>query len=233
MRGLLTVIGCLALIQTHAPAAEPTSEPRTLLTERGKLIFSETFTQPLGKDWQTNKGKWEVVDGAIRGSELKADMHGAVTRHSLPAQNVVIQYSFKLEGAPATSLSINDDKGHCCRVAINANGFSLNKDSHDKNQTDKSAVLEKKTVAIKPGQWHTLVIEIQGPEMVASLDGEHVAFGSHESINVKKKNLGLTVAGESVSFKDLRVWEAQPNKDWEKTRSKLVEARAKTGKTGK
>lgn len=225
MRILLSAAVCVALFSLGARAAEPADAPKTLMTVRGPLLFSDDFSQPLGKDWQAGKGKWEVVEGSIRGSELKADQHGAVRRHALPAQNVIIQYSFKLEGARATTLSINDAKGHCCRVAINANGLSLNKDSHDKNQTDKSAILQKKEVAIKPGQWHTLVVEIQGNEMVASLDGQTVALGAHESINVPKKNFGLTVGGESVSFKNLRVWEAQPSKEWEATRAKLAQSK--------
>lgn len=200
------------------------------MTERGKMLFADDFSQPLSKDWPAGKGKWEVVDGATRGAELKADMHGAVRRHALPAKDVVIQYSFKLEGARTTTLSINDEKGHCCRVAIDATGISVRKDSHDKNQNDKALVLQKKEVSIKPGTWHTLVVEIQGPEMVASLDGETVALGAHESINVLKKNLGLTVAGESVSFKDLRVWEAQPKQGWDATRAKLVQGSTKTPK---
>src|SRR5262245_25436820 len=84
----------VALFGANLTAAEPT-DPKTLMTERGKLLFGDDLSQPLNKDWKTAKGKWEVVDGTIRGSELKADMHGAVTRHDLPAQNVVIQYSFK------------------------------------------------------------------------------------------------------------------------------------------
>lgn len=230
MRGLLIAAVCLAMFSVSVRAAEPADVPKTLMTTRGAVLFSDDFSQPLSKDWQAGKGKWEVVDGSIRGSELKADQHGAVRRHALPAQNVVIQYSFKLEGARATTLSINDAKGHCCRVAINANGLTLNKDSHDKNQTDKSAILQKKEVAIKPGQWHTLVVEIQGNEMVACLDGQSVAWGTHESINVPKKNLGLTVGGESVSFKDLRVWVALPNPGWESTRAKLAQGSPTTSK---
>lgn len=203
-------------------------EPKTVMTERGKLILSEDFTAPLGKEWKTAKGKWEVADGAVKGSEVKADMHGAVARHALPYQNVIIQYTFRLDGARQTTLSINDDKGHCCRVLINANGFAVQKDSHDKNVTDKAMVLDRREQAIKPGAWHTIVVEIQGKELLARLDGDAVAFGGSDAIDVKKANFGLTVAGESASFKNLRVWEARPNPTWEATKTKLLAERAKT-----
>lgn len=225
-------IVCLLLLGLTVLAAEPRPEPATLLSTRGKLLFADDFKQPLGKEWRTAKGKWEIVDGALRGAELKADKHGAVTRHLMPFRDVVIQYSFKLEGARQTSLSINDARGHCCRLLVNATGFEVRKDSHDHNMADKTVVLERRALPIQPGTWHTVVVEIRGKEMLARLDGAAVAYGAHETLAVDKTNFGLTVAGESASFKDLRVWEALPNSGWEATRSKLLEERARSQKSG-
>jgi len=111
-------------------------------------------------------------------------------------------------------------------VTINDKGFTVQKDSHDHNMTDKSAVLDRNTNPIKTGEWHPLVIEIQGKEMLARRDSDATAYGSHEAIDVKKANFGLTVAGESVSFKNLRVWEASPGKDWDANKAKLLASRA-------
>ena len=203
--------------------AKPDDAAETLMCERGKLLFSDDLNQPLAKHWKAAKGKWQVVDGAIQGSELPADMHGAVMRTNVPLKNVVIQYSFKLQGAKQTSLSINDAVGHNSRVLITPTGFSVRKDDHDHDGPDKAALLQATKKPIAADQWHTLVIEISGPELVARLNGKQVALGSHESINVDKTNLGLTVAGESVSFKNLRVWEATPKADWAATKAKLGE----------
>ena len=208
----------------NAVKAEPGLE--TLMCERGKLLLSDDLDQPLGKAWKTAKGKWEVVGGTIQGSELAADMHGAVTRTNLAQRNVVIQYSFKLNGAKTTTLSINDAKGHNSRVIITPTGFSARKDDHDHEGPDKAAVLQAVKTPIAAGEWHTLVVEIQGPEFVARLDGREVALGSNDAINVDKTNIGLTVAGESVSFKNLRIWEATAKTDWATTKAKL-EAKAK------
>jgi len=194
------------------------------MTVRGKLLFRDSLDQPLASDWRTAKGKWEVVDGAIRGSELPADHHGAVTRHPLAFRNAVIQYSFKLDGAKTTSLSLNDAKGHVCRVVITPEWISVRKDDHDHDGPDKGAILQTRKVTIKPGRWHTLLVEIQGPELLARLDDETVAYGANDRIDVDKANLGLTVAGASTSFKELRIWEAQPNPDWSATRAKLAAA---------
>lgn len=217
------VLGC-CVFAADAP------EPKTLLTERGKLLFRDDLTQPLGKEWRAAKGKWEVVNGAIRGAEQKADMHGAVARHAMPFQNVIIQYDFKLEGARQTSLSINAAKGHLCRVVINPTTLSVRKDSLDKNVTDEAAVLDTRNTTVAPNVWHTLVIEIRGQEMLATLNGKETAFGSHPGLEKEKANFGFTVAGEAVSFRNLRVWEGLPNKDWVTTKTQLLQARASAGK---
>src|SRR5947209_18330318 len=111
LRGFLLATG-LAVLGGYGSAADAGAEPKTIMTERGKLLFADDFSQAPGKEWKAAKGKWEVVDGAVRGSELKSDNHGAATRHALPVKDVVIQYSFKLDGARGTRLSINDPKGH-------------------------------------------------------------------------------------------------------------------------
>lgn len=204
--------------------ADPGTE--TVMCERGKIVLSDDLDKPLGKTWKAAKGKWELVAGSIQGSELAADMHGAVTRTNLSLRNAVIQYSFKLQGAKTTSLSINDAKGHNSRVIITPTGFSARKDDHDHEGPDKAAVLQAVKTPIAEGEWHTLVVEIQGPDFLARLDGKEIAFGSHDAINVDKSNLGLTVAGESVSFKNLRIWEATAKSDWPATKAKLT-AKAK------
>lgn len=203
----------------------PASEPETLLTERGKLLWSDDLAAAPSKDWKVAKGKWEAADGAVRGSELKSDMHGAVMRRMLPLRDAVIQFDFRLDGAKTSSLSLNDAKGHCCRVILRPDGFTVQKDSHDKNVADKAAALEVVKADFKPGEWHTLVVELSGSELLASVDGRLVGFGGHPSLDVEKTNFGFTVAGGSVSFRRLKVWEATPSKGWEAEKARLLEAR--------
>ncbi|MCA9267372.1 MAG: hypothetical protein KDA41_02830, partial [Planctomycetales bacterium] len=87
---------------------------------------------------------------------------------------------------------------------------------------DEAVQLQKVDVAVAEGQWHTLVIELSGPELLARLDGKQVAYGTHAAIDVAKTNIGLTVGGQSVSFKNLRVWEATAKADWPTTRAKYL-----------
>jgi hypothetical protein len=219
-----------AAFALSAFAAEPaTTTSQTVMNVPGKRILDEPLNTPFSKDWKVAKGKWEVVDGGMRGAELKDDMHGAVARRNLNMKDVVIAFSFKLDGAKTISLSLNGAKGHINRVRINAKGVSVVKDDQDgKNGPDKAAVLDTVAVDIKPGMWHTLVVELHGADMLATLDGKHTAFGTNEAVAKDKTNLGLTVAGETASFKGLKVWESTTTtKDWSATRAKLLAARKK------
>lgn len=207
------------------------AEPNTAMTERGNLLFADDFAQAPGKQWKIGIGKWELVDGVLQGSEQKADKHGAVIRHFMSFQNVVIQYSFKLDGAAQTTLSIDGAKGqHCCRAIVTPSSLAVRKDM---NADGPAMILDRCATEVKPSQWHTIVVEVLGKEVLARLDGDVVAFGSHESIDVKKTNFFLTVSGASASFKDLRAWEGLPSKSWETTRAKLLESRVKTQPGGK
>ncbi len=122
------------------------------------------------------------------------------------------------------SLSMNADQGHVCRVRFNPAGFTVIK---DKNNDGKPAELDTCKVEIKPGEWHTMVVEMNGKEMLARLDGKQVAFGSHDGLATPKASVGFTVKGDSVSFKNLRVYEGTLAKGWDAQKAKLLESRKK------
>lgn len=201
------------------------AQPKTLLTERGKVLYSDDLnTAPDGKAWRAAKGKWEVTDGAVRGAEIADEKHGAVTRHSLAFKDAVIQFEVKFDGARGTSLSINDAKEHVARVSLSPTGFTVQKDDHDHDGPDKAAVFGRRNVKLAPGEWHTVVVEFLGDTMLVSVDGANPTFGANELIATPKANLGFTVAGQSASFRNLRVWEANANKEWEKTKATIPPA---------
>ena len=218
---------CSASFLSASLKADDAALPRTFMAEPGTLLFSDDLEKPLAKPWTVGKGKWEIDGGAVRVSELAAEKHGAAARVPLAAHNFVAQYSIKLDGAKTTSLSVNDAKGHCCRVLISPTSLTVQKDSHDHNQDDKQVKLDTRPGAVSLGEWHTVVIEVVGPEIVASLDGDRVALGSHASIDVDKTNFGLTVAGATASYKNLRIWEATAKPTWESTKSEITQRAAK------
>ena len=72
-----------------------------------------------------------------------------------------------------------------------------------------------------------MVVEILGKEMLATVDGQKTGYGADDRIADPKANIGFTVAGQSTSFRNLRVWEAQPNPEWAANKGKLAAASAK------
>ncbi len=194
--------------------------PPTLMLQPGKLLVGEDLNQPFGKEWFGKPGKWEVIDGVTRGSERSEDMHGAVRRRNVRFEHAIVQFQLRLEGAKLTTLSMNAEKGHVCRVKISTDGFSVVRDA-DKAKNEKPIVLDKRDIKIEPKVWHTLVVEMSGKDMLARLDGKEIAFGTHDGLLAPKASVGFTVQGESVSFKNLRVYEGTPLKSWDQTRAKL------------
>jgi hypothetical protein len=203
-----------------------TTAPQTLMLQPGKLLVSEDLNQPFGKEWFGKPGKWQVVDGVMRGSQVAADMHAGVRRREVKFTSAIVQFQFRLDGAKIMSLSMNGDKGHVCRVRVNSEGFTALRDK-DKKTNDPAVVLDKRDVKIEPNAWHTLVVEMAGKEMLARLDGKHVAFGANDGLTAPKTSVGFTVSGDGVSFKELRVYEGTPIREWEVTRAILAAERKK------
>ena len=94
-------------------------------------------------------------------------------------------------------------------------------------KVDQRETIASRDFAIKPGEWHTLSLEMLGKDILASVDGKEVAFGTHSGLERGKAVVGLIVSGKSASFKNLRAWEATANPNWAATRAKLQQNRAK------
>lgn len=247
MKPLATVLGCTLFAAATLTAAD--NLPKTLMTERGKLLLSEDFAKPVEKapaaapaaakgaakgaakkaapapwtsGWRLRPGQWEFDGGAMKGTELAADMHGAVARFPFAFKDAVIQYDVRLEACKQTTFSVNDAKEHVCRVLINKDGFKAQKDDHDHTGPDKAKVFNTVALPLQPGTWHTVVVEIKGDEMVATIDGKS-SSGSDPLIATDKANFGFTVSGDGASFRNLRVWEAKANANWPQNK-KLISA---------
>jgi hypothetical protein len=199
--------------------------PKTLLSERGKLVLADEFNRPLQPEWKPNRGTWVIVDGVLRGAERKEDNHAAVLRRRLKGHDFIYQFAFQFDGATRIGLNVDDPRGHCCLAALTPEGFTVIRATHAEDTNDKRVHLDANRTPIKPGVWHTLVFEVRGKDVLASVDGTAVAFGAHAAIDVDKASFAISVSGTSASFKNLRVWEALPNRDWEAMRARLRAAR--------
>lgn len=202
----LLMIGAAFGLSTHLVFAAAPKKPAAtaVAPAAGGVLLDEALAAEHGAGWRKAKGEWKFVDGAWQGGEIKAEKHGAVARHNITFTDAVIEFDVKLDGAKAVSLSINDPKGHNSRLGITPAGLRLTKDDHDHAGPDKAAVLATLAVKLDAGQWQHVRIEQKGESFTAQV-GEHRLEGKHAEINQPKSNIGLTVAGETASFKNLRV----------------------------
>jgi arylsulfatase A-like enzyme len=173
--------------------------------DRGQLILAEDFARLPAEPWRTGKGRWEIVDGTLRATELPEEKHAASARHPLSVRDVVVECSVKLDGARHAIIKLNGTLAHCCQLLLAPDGVTLEKYVDDAG-THGWSVVERRPATIRSGEWHTLTLETRGPEVIGTLDGATVVRGRHESIAADKTTLILNVAGESASFKGLKVW---------------------------
>jgi hypothetical protein len=230
---LIAFLVCRTVTAADAlPGAEPSPDVKPLLTKPGKLLFREDFTEvPHLRDkqsktrggWMSGKGKWEIQDGVLVGAEKPEENHGGMlTKPRLAFHNASIQVSFRLDGAKGITLDANSfELGRIVAASVSSTELTL---SRSLAGGDKLEVLDKATLKLEAGTWYTLLLEMQGREIAASVDGQ-VAFGAGERIDVDKTSVQFRLRGESAALKNLRVWETTPADTWEATKAKLLEAR--------
>jgi hypothetical protein len=216
------------------PASEPTPDVKPLLTNHKRLLFREDFTEvPHLRDkqnnirggWMSGKGTWEIRDGVLIGAENPADNHGGMlTKPRLAFHNAAVQVSFRLDGAKGLTLDANSfELGRIIAASVTSTELTL---SRSLAGGDKLEVLDKVPLQLEAGTWHVLLLEMQGRELVASIDGRWTAFGAGERVDVDKTSVQFRIRGESVALKNLRLWETTPNAEWESTKAKLQESRS-------
>ncbi|MEY3492305.1 MAG: hypothetical protein RL309_1433 [Verrucomicrobiota bacterium] len=216
----------LALLAFVSPlcAAEA---PATLLAQPDKEIVSDALTKDAkGAEWKIAKGKWERTADGIRVEELPADKHGAAGRVLTKLQDFVAAFEFRLDGAKTISLSINDAKEHVARVMITPTSLRVQKDDHDHDGPEKSIIFLNQAQAFEAGTWHSVVLEMVGDTMVATIDGKISGFGSDDLFKAEKANPGFTCAGQSATFRNFVIWsaKAEPKPSWKETSVKIAEA---------
>lgn len=246
---------CLLTLLTLAlTAAAEDSLPKTLMTQRGKLLASEDFAKPLAPStgvpvgfasgfsgWRFNikpkAGKWEQTDGIFKGIELAESHHPATASYGLQYKDAVIQCEVRLDNVPADGreyrtvfLNVTDTKDYLFQLSVGIGGVFLTPfDAARINPTSKQRERGSSAKALLPlklDAWHTLVIEIKGDEAVATLDGRSITV-SNPVIGADKHSV-MIGAGTQGSFRKFRVWEALPNADWEKNKAALLAANKPT-----
>jgi hypothetical protein len=205
---LTTVIAGLSGALAFAGKA---TDLKPVLAQSGKLVVEEDFSGgALPTTWTTPKGDWKPQDGAVVGKEKTEDHHAAVLTLGQKNHNSIIRFSFRLDGAEGFALSFNHATGHLFRISVSTAGMRINKDADKKDPSSKSLPLGKADGKFEKGQWHTMLVEVQGSKVAVQTDNEIKVDATHPELDVDKTGYRFVLSGESLVLDDVRVWEAQP-----------------------
>jgi len=237
---LVITLTILAALAFSALAADPL--PKTLMTQRGRLLVSEDFAKPITpvkhpgfasgySGWRfnvsTKGGRWDVEDGVFKGVEITESNHPATACYGLVFKDVVVQCELRLHDVPLDGrknrymqVRGTDVKDYVWSAIISPTGLRAQADDDNPaTGRTKPVPLGVAAVPVKLGEWQTVVVEIKGDEIVATLNGKSVC-GVHPRVG-REKHCIMFVAGVEGSVRRFRVWEAQPNPDWPKNKAKI------------
>ncbi len=216
MKTILLFLTLLAAALTCLHAGE-----KPLLAIPGKVLQDYKFDSAApAAPWAAAKGDWKIADGALQGSEIEADEHGAVLRLQEQFSDLVIEAEIKLDGAKSTSLSVNAVKDHMARIAITPTRITIRRDDNDHEGPDKAITFASFEVDLTPGTWHKVRLEMVGDTMLGQFD-DLVAWGSDPLFETPKADPGFTAGGQSVSIRNVTIREATLNPNWDAVKKTL------------
>lgn len=224
MRQLLVLALCLAPAapaQEKKPERKRAPDPRVWMVKRGELLWEETLEGGAwAKDWNRYKGDYKVESDGLKVAEIASDAHHPAMSRKLGADNVVIQFSFRLDGSPWMGFAL-DDKEHVARLILNPDQFKILKMSGI-GGTTKGTDVDAKRLKLDDKAWHTVVWEIQGDEMVATIDDKEMVLGKAPGLTPSRGRCELISGGQSAWYRDIKVWKAESDPQWPQKRAQLL-----------
>jgi len=205
------------------PKKKAPAEPKVWMCKKGDLLWEEKWEgADLPKDWYKGKGNWLVESGTLKAAELPADAHHAYTSRKVTEANAVIQFSFKLDGAKWMG-GFFDGKEHVSALTLNGDSFAIKKMSGI-GPTSKSTEIDSTKMKLNDGAWHTVVWEVYGDEMVATIDDQQMVLAKADGLSSDRSHLELnTGGGQWAVFKDVKVWKADLDDKWPQKRATIIQ----------
>jgi hypothetical protein len=205
------------------------------LAEKGKLLLADNFVKlpgdrkarGLAEGWQQriSFGKWiPIEEGGVRAVNVPEHGHGPVMTYLGPVGDVIIECEFMLpkkEGADRhfrIFLDHPDYRGHTIAAWANLTtvfqplGLTL---LHNPKSADKKVLEEARfgpqEVALEPGAWHTMRLELVGTRARVTV-GDAVVEGEHAKLATTKNKIALNPGKAGGSLRNFKVWQAVPKK---------------------
>ncbi|MCB1275706.1 hypothetical protein [Prosthecobacter sp.] len=236
---LILLLAFSTVVADDLPKTLMTTRGKLLVSEDFTPPLAPVTGKPVGfasgfSGWRYNagpaggkSGQWKLADGCFIGMESPEAHHPATASLGFQFTNAIIQCEVRLndvpdEGRKYRSLFVKatDVKDYVISLSVGPGGLFLTPYDADRinpatRQREKGPAGRVST-PVKLNEWHTVVLEILGDEVVGTLDGKSTTL-SNKLIGTAKHSIMLGASTES-SFRHLRVWEALPNKDWDTTK---------------
>jgi len=96
------------------------------------------------------------------------------------------------------------------RILISDGSLQISKDKDKKDPNSKAMLLAKADRSIDKGQWHTMLVEIEGGRVKVQTDHGLTVDASDPSLDVDKTGYRFVTRGASLLLDDVTVWEVAP-----------------------
>lgn len=247
----LCLLTCVLAVPLHA--GDPIPPIPTLLAKRGELILHDDGSKDRGRKQsptfengakiRAGAGKWQrsPEDEKVWRSTWPQKGHTPVMSYTgFKETDLVAEVTFRY--GPMTKpwhdqcFRIAFDRrpditGHIASAWANLNndfiesGFLL---QHIRKTKEKQIIqdllLDHQSLSIKPEIWYTAVLEVVDNEALFRM-GDHIAYSKANPIREPKNLVSLTLGKTWHEVRQVRIWKAEPNPEWEALKAKTVAPR--------
>ena len=205
----------LLLILSSVPLTA--ADPEPTLGKKGALLLEEAFDgDVLPKGWTGKTGGLSVSGGTLHASQSREAGRLGLFSRELPMQDAAIRIDFKFAGRGGINVSCNPSPGelskhgHLFSVMITNRMWNITEHNDKSDRASQSKALAMAQENFEIGKWYTLLVEMKGDEVVATVEGKKPLRASSKDFHVKKPGIEFRVSGrdgDEVLFDNLRVWE--------------------------
>jgi hypothetical protein len=130
-------------------------------------------------------------------------------------QDCAIQLEFKLDGASAFHVGFDPapgalkKKGHLFSLMITPDGWQVTEHLDKADPASNNIVRAKAATKFPRGEWLTLLLEVKGETVLASIAGKEPLRATAKDFAVKKPGLVFRVTGKGrhdIAIDNVRVW---------------------------
>lgn len=180
-----------------------------------KVVLKESFEQAeLGDQWTISKGKWDLADGVLTGTEQAKDKHSAVIEYKAETGNTVYEFKFlfskKTESLDFDFAPANDDADSSkslFSLTITPNAWYLAKDNDGSSpKNSEPIIIARQDKEFQVDRWYTARVTTWGPFVTAKIDQRSTLTGSAQKFATRKAAIMLRVSGGPVQIDEIHIW---------------------------